>query len=97
MKYVLFTLQKMAPEQLKMNTIKPIIKVNPNQEPDIDERGSNKDEEESTTPAELLEENSTPDTPTEATEDSKAIEIPQVHSVFNKTKHDEDHSPKNKL
>ena len=39
MKYVIFTLQKMTPEQLKMNPFIPIIKVNPNQELDT-EQGS---------------------------------------------------------
>ena len=96
MKYVLVTLHKMTPEQLKMNPIKPIIKVNIYQKLDIDEGECTKDEEESTTSTELSEQNSTSDTPTEATEDSKAIEIPQVHNVFNKTKHDEDDSPENK-
>ena len=43
-----------------------------------------------------MRKNSTSDTPTEATEDSKAIEIPQVHTDFIQTKHDEDDSPENK-
>ena len=51
MKYVIFTLQKMTPEQLKMNPFKPIIKVNTptNQQLDTEERESNNDEEKSTT------------------------------------------------
>ena len=40
----------------------------------------------------MSEENSTSDTPAEATEESKQIEIPQVHNVFNKSTHDEDDS-----
>ena len=48
MKHVLFTLQRMNPEQMKMNPIKPIIKVNINQELDKEEEESIKDEEEST-------------------------------------------------
>ena len=43
-----------------------------------------------------MRKNSTSDTPTEATEDSKVIEIPQVHTDFIQTKHDEDDSPENK-
>ena len=34
MKYVLFTLHRMTPEQMKMNPIKPIIKVKTNEELD---------------------------------------------------------------
>ena len=45
----------MTPEQLKKNPLKPIIKVHPNQELDIDEGESAKDEEESSTCTELSE------------------------------------------
>ena len=38
MRYVIFTLQNMAPEQLKMNPFKPIIQVDPNQQLDTEER-----------------------------------------------------------
>ena len=48
MKYVKFTLQEMTPEQMKMNPIKPIIKVNTNEELDTEEGESNTDEQEST-------------------------------------------------
>ena len=48
MKYVLFTLHRMTPEQMKMNPIKPIIKVKTNEELDTEEGESNTDEEEST-------------------------------------------------
>ena len=92
MKYVLFTLHKMIPEQLKMNPIKPIIKVSTNQELNIDEGESNKDEEESIMSTELSEENSTFDIPTDTTEDSKLIETSQDHNVLNKSTHDEDDS-----
>ena len=63
MKYVLFTLHRMTPEQMKMNPIKPIIKVKTNEELDKEEGESIKDEEESTeTSQELSEEqNSTSD------------------------------------
>ena len=46
--YVLFTLHRMTPEQMKVNPIKPIIKVNTNEELDIEEGVSNTDEQEST-------------------------------------------------
>ena len=47
MKYELFTLQEMTPEQVKMNPIKPIIKVYSNEELDKEEWESMKDGEES--------------------------------------------------
>ena len=48
MKYVNFTLNEMTPEQMKINPIKPIIKVKSNEELDTDEGESNTDEQEST-------------------------------------------------
>ena len=48
MKYVLFTLHRMTPEQMKMNPIKPIIKVKTNEELDTEEGESNTDGQEST-------------------------------------------------
>ena len=48
MKYVNFTLKEMTPEQMKMNPIKPIIKVKINEELDTEEGESNTDEQEST-------------------------------------------------
>ena len=86
MKYVIFTLQEMTPEQLKQN---PII-VHPNQKLDTDEGECNntEDEEEFTTSQELSEENSTFDIPTETTEESKPAETCQVLTVFNKTTHE---------
>ena len=61
MKYVNFTLKEMTPEQMKMNPIKPIIKVNTNEELDTDEGESTKieEEEEFTSSEELTEEYST--------------------------------------
>ena len=49
MKYVNFTLKEMTPEQMKMNPIKPIIKVSTNEELDTDEGESTKVREEFTT------------------------------------------------
>ena len=48
MKYVFFTLHRMTPVQMKMNPIKPIIKVKTNEELDKEEGESIIDEEEST-------------------------------------------------
>ena len=48
MKYVLFTLHRMTPEQIMMNPIKLIIKVKTNEELDTEEGESNTDEQEST-------------------------------------------------
>ena len=85
MKYVLFTLHRLTPEQMKMNPIKPIIKVKTNEELDKEEGESIIDEEESTeTSQELSEEqNSTSDIYIEDKEDSKSIETSQVHNVLN--------------
>ena len=85
MKYVFFTLHRMTPEQMKMNPIKPIIKVKINEELDKEEGESIIDEEESTeTSQELSEEqNSTSDIHIEDQEDSKSIETSQVHNVLN--------------
>ena len=75
----------MTPEQMKMNPIKPIIKVKTNEELDKEEGESIIDEEESTeTSQELSEEqNSTSDIYIENQEDSKSIETSQVHNVLN--------------
>ena len=85
MKYVFFTLQRMTPEQMKMNPIKPIIKVKTNEELDKEEEESIIDEEESTeTPHELSEEQkSTSDIYIENQDDSKSLETSQVHNVLN--------------
>ena len=76
MKYVIFTLHRMTPERMKMNPIKPIIKVKINEELDKEEGKSIIDKEESTeTSHELSEEqNSTSGIYIEDQEDSKSIE-----------------------
>ena len=48
MKYVNFTLKEMTLEQMKMNPIKPIVKVNTNEVLDTEEGESNSDEQKST-------------------------------------------------
>ena len=94
MKYVIFTLQEMTPEQLKQNP----ITVHPNQKLDTDkgECKINKDEEESITSQELSEEDSISDIPIETTEESKPTETSQVLTVFNHTIHHEDDSSEDK-
>ena len=59
MKYVNFTLKEMTPEPMKMNPIKPIIKVNTNEELGTEEGESNSDEQESTISIKEEEEYST--------------------------------------
>ena len=87
MKYVFYTLHRMTPEQMKMNPIKPIIKVKTNEELDTSKQEGESiiDEEESTeTSQELSEEpNSTSDIYISGQEDSKSIETSQVHNVLN--------------
>ena len=85
MKYVIFTLHRMTPEQMKMNPIKPIIKVKTNEELDKEGGESIIDEEESTETSQDLseEQNSTSDIYIEDQEDSKSIETSQVHNVLN--------------
>ena len=85
MNYVLFALHRMTPEQMRMNPIRPIIKVKTNEELDKEEGESIIDEDESTeTSQELSEEqNSTSDIYIEDQEDSKSIETSQVHNVLN--------------
>ena len=56
MKYVFFILHRMTPEQMKMNPIKPIIKVMTNEELDKEEGESIIDEEESTEASQELSE-----------------------------------------
>ena len=86
-KYVLLTLHRMTPEQMKMNPIKPITKVKTNEEHDKEEREPITDEAESAqTSQELSEEqNSTSDMYIDDKEDSKSIETSQVHYVLNKS------------
>ena len=65
MKYVNFTLKEMTPDQMKMNPIKPIIKVNTNEELGTEEGESNSDEQESTISIEEEEEFTTSEELTE--------------------------------
>ena len=103
MKYVNFTLKEMSPEQMKMNPIKPIIKVNTNEELDTEEGESTKVQEEFTTSEELTEEYSTfsdmskQDSEsdinvddTQHPENPHTPETLQIHNTYNTTMHDKD-------
>ena len=103
MKYVLFTLHKMTPEQMKMNPIKPIIKVKTNEELDTEEEESNTDEQESTisnkeeeeysTFSDMSKQNSESDINVDDTQDQKnpqTAETLQIHNIYNTTMHDKD-------
>ena len=90
MKYVIFTLQEMTPEQLKQNP--NTVHLNQKLDTHEGECNNNKDEEEFTTSQELSEEHSTSDIPTETAEESKPTETSLVLTVFNKRTDDEDDS-----
>ena len=105
MKYVNFTLKEMTPEQMKMNPIKPIIKVNTNEELDTEEGESTKVQEEFTTSEELTEEYSTfsdmskQDSEsdiniddTQHPENPHTPETLQIHNTYNTTMDDKDDS-----
>ena len=102
MKYVNFTLKEMTPEQMKINPIKPIIKVKTNEELDTEERESNTDEQESTisikeeeeysTFSDMSKQDSESDINVDETqhqENSYTHEL-QIHNTYNITIHDND-------
>ena len=103
MKYVLFTLQRMTPEQMKMNPIRSIIKVKTNEKPDTEEGESNTNEQESTISNKEEEEYSTfsdmskqiseSDINIDDTQDEQNPYTPealQIHNTYNTTMHDKD-------
>ena len=103
MKYVLFTLHRMTPEQMKMNPIKPIIKVKTNEELDTEEGESNTDEQESTvsnkeedeysTFSHMSKQDSESDIKIDDTQDEQNSHTPetlQIQNVYNTTMHDKD-------
>ena len=104
MKYVNFTLKEMTPEQMKMNPIKPIIKVKTNEELDTERGESNTDEQESTisikeedeysTFSDMSKTDSESDIKvgdTQYQENSYTPEL-QVYYTYNNTMHDKDNS-----
>ena len=105
MKYVLFTLHRMTAEQMKMNPIKPIIKVKTNEKLDT-EKGesntneqestiSNKEEEEYSTFSDMSKQDSESDINIDDTQDEQnphTSETLQIHNIYsyNPTMHDKD-------
>ena len=102
MKYVNFTLKEMTPEQMKINPIKPIIKVNTNEELDTEEGESNTDEQEFTILNKEEEEYSTFSDmskqdfesdinvdDTQYQENPRTPEL-QIHNIYNTTMHNND-------
>ena len=103
MKYVNFTLKEMTPEQMKMNPIKPIIKVKTNEELDTEEGESNINEQESTisnkeedeysTSSDISKQNSESDINIDETLDQENPQTPetlQIHDKYNTTMHNKD-------
>ena len=102
MKYVNFTLKEMTPEQMKINPIKPIIKVKTNEEPDTKEGESNTNERESTisnkeedkysTFSDMSKQDSESDVNVDDTQHQENPQTPelQIHNTYNTTMHDED-------
>ena len=104
MKYVFFILHRMTPEQMKMNPIKPIIKVKTNEELDTDKGESTKVQDEFTayeeeegysTFSHMSKQNSESDINVDDNQDeqnSHTSEILQIHNINNTTMHDKDNS-----
>ena len=103
MKYVHFTLKEMTPEEMKMNPIKPIIKVKTNEELDTEEGASstdeqestifNKDEDEYSTFSDMSNQDSESDINVDETqhqENSHTPETLQIHNTYNRAMHDND-------
>ena len=89
MKYVIFTLHRMTPEQMKMNPIKPIIKVKTNEGLDKEEGESIIDEEESieTSQVHNVLNNSIPnEVDSHTVEDVTEIELPKENGEQNNAK-----------
>ena len=103
MKYVFYILHRMTPEQMKMNPIKQIIKVETNEELDkeegesiIDEQEytiSNKEEEEYSTFSDMSKQYSESDIDVDENQDeqnSHTSKILQIHNINNTTMQDKD-------
>ena len=99
MKYVFYILHRMAPEQMKMNPIKPIIKVKTNEELDkeegesiIDEQEytiSNKEEAEYSTFSHMSKQDSEFDIYVDDTQDEQNTQTPETLQK-NTTMHNKD-------
>ena len=93
----------MTPEQMKMNPIKPVIKVKTNEELDTEEGElntneqesiiSNKEEEEYSTFSDMSKQNSESDINVDDTQHQENLHTPeilQIHNIYNTTIHDKD-------
>ena len=99
MKYVHFTLKELTHEQMKMNPIKPIIKVKTNEELDTEEGESNTDEQESTisikeedeysTSSDMSKQDSESDMNVDDTQDEQNTQTPETLQN-NTTMHNKD-------
>ena len=103
MKYILYTLHRMTPEQMKMNPIKPIVKVKTNEELDTEEEESNtdeqeftisnKEEEEYSTFSDMSKQDSESDINIDDTQDEQNPHTPkmlQIHNMYDTKMHDKD-------
>ena len=103
MNYLFFTLHRMTPEQMKMNRIKPIIKVKTNEELDTEEGESNTDEQESTisnteveeysTFSDMSKQDSESDIKVDDIKDEQNPHTPEtllICNIYNTTMHDKD-------
>ena len=102
MKYVFYTLHRMTPEQMKMNPIKPIIKVKTNEELDTDKGESTKvqdefttseEEEEYSTFSDMSKQDSESDINIDDNQDEQNTHTPEtlkIHNTYNTTMHDKD-------
>ena len=98
MKYVFYTLHRMTPEQMKMNPIKPIIKVKTNEELDTEKGESTKvqhefttseEEEEYSTFSDMSKQDSEFDINVNDNQDEQNTQTPETLQN-NVTMHDED-------
>ena len=87
MKYVFFLLHRMTPEQMKMNPIKPIIKVKTNEELDTEKGESTKvqdkfttseEEEEYSTFSDMSKQDSEFDINVDDTQDEQNTQTPET-------------------
>ena len=98
MRYVFFTLHRMTPEQMKMNPIKPIIKVKTNEELDTekgestkvqDEFTTSEEEEEYSTSSDISKQDSEFDINVDDNQDEQNTQTPETLQN-NITMHDKD-------
>ena len=94
MKYVIHHRHPMTPQQLKEKSFEEIFKKQ-NENLDMEEGESNKEEDKSTTSSEKSEQDSESDTSTEDEQETNTTEINQIHNIhngLNNTIHDEENT-----